>query len=808
MLVVNEFSRAFINVRFSEKYQRYVSGGYDGEVGNSTVPVPEKIKAAVNRGDFRINDNYPPKADKADGEAVALIAREIEEYSVLAVATGAIDERDRVLVAYRYFWLQKSEDEVDGIGTLLCWWDTQKKPRFHFPEEDPNLPEPHKLDRIPQPTHFDQFRQEVEDIRSQIKGSPFVLEFSRSFTVNGFHHLALYLQAEHNLNVAWAWNVLYLDYPERFTLICCADEKAYHRISTEVERYKKPLQAALNEKESSPTPGLAKFSIEKYNQPNQRFGSAEQHYQTGHLASQSNSNLLSHKIRQCLILIAIDDNVNEQKLLELANYLNTPSNEDWNWEDVLDRTLYNRSYSSAANRYRVLLAILKPREVTKWLDWRIGNNKKYDANSLELQNLLFEVSQYNEKKLTCRRLKEILNLGISELLLKECEENNTVNSSNQQYQEEIEWLLVKSNNLWSSSFRKYARKLAEQLLISGEQNSQDTFYTRVFRTKIEWEKKPSTTKEGLLFSEYRSLAKLFESVNSSLSAMFHQLSSGGVPKTIQPDVEIIPLRWRDRDRDRPDFFLKLPSFLWNKVSIRIGVFTLLAIIAALTLLNVVEFSLSSKSNSRTNQSVLEASLGPDFYLWLVTGSKQAKNRAVASLKSFTKKFGNTAQGYSPTIPEDSFVRSTPDYAFIRDFFTPNIPDLQSPDLKDKPIRSGSPEADIRIVQKILKSLDYDVNITGQFDQKTSTAVSNFRRDKNISAANTVLVDSHTWTALKESHTYMQVWVTADFLLTRLESDTNRDVFLEEDLKNLFDCSSKGYASYRSCVKNYPHLRKR
>ena len=111
---IHEFSSEFNEKR---KDGEIVSGGYKSEVGPGTIDVPRKIKEAVKRCDFEINGNYPP-----EGEDFALVAREIDEYSVLAVVRRIPEDGKRPVVAYRYFWLEKRQGEdIDGIGTLLIW---------------------------------------------------------------------------------------------------------------------------------------------------------------------------------------------------------------------------------------------------------------------------------------------------------------------------------------------------------------------------------------------------------------------------------------------------------------------------------------------------------------------------------------------------------------------------------------------------------------------------------------------------------------------------------------------------------------
>ncbi|MGK7876139.1 MAG: hypothetical protein AB4426_23430, partial [Xenococcaceae cyanobacterium] len=82
-VTVYEFSRGFQNSHYSKQYGRWVSGGHSKPIERENFTVPKPIQEAVKNGDFAINDNYPPSS-----EELALIARDIGNYSVLAVATG------------------------------------------------------------------------------------------------------------------------------------------------------------------------------------------------------------------------------------------------------------------------------------------------------------------------------------------------------------------------------------------------------------------------------------------------------------------------------------------------------------------------------------------------------------------------------------------------------------------------------------------------------------------------------------------------------------------------------------------------
>ncbi|MGK7876137.1 MAG: hypothetical protein AB4426_23420 [Xenococcaceae cyanobacterium] len=260
---IYEFSRGFSNAHYSEQYQTWVSEEPTQSIDRENFPVPQPIQEAVENGDFAINDNYPPESDE-----FALIARNIGKYSVLAVATGEIDAAGRPLVAYRYFWLERfqvrqeetgEETELDGIGTLLGWWYRASQPRYHL-DENQNLP----IERQKYPVNlyltqeFDSYFPEVAGIFSQITYLP----DARIAEKNNddifpqplaWHSLVLGLQAEYKFQeryqipISWAWNVRWLDRPERFALILSADKQANQYNLQDLKRSRKELVAPVDE---------------------------------------------------------------------------------------------------------------------------------------------------------------------------------------------------------------------------------------------------------------------------------------------------------------------------------------------------------------------------------------------------------------------------------------------------------------------------------------------------------------------------------------------------------------------------------
>ena len=249
-LIVYEFSRKVLEPK--KLQDKWVSTGFDKEIGFSTLSeVPPSIKNAVHNHWFRLNDNYPP----AERE-IALIAREIEQYAVLAVATRLADEAGRPLIGYRYFWLEKPP-EIDGIGTLLKWWLDHDRPHFVLkPHQQIRQTQEENWEKgyyninivtTEQQKSFDDYRQQVEDIIPQIKHTPHIFtlqEKSKNSEIPdylGLHFLALYLKKEYHKSIAWAWNVTLLENPNQFTLICCVDEE-YCKSNLKFNTVQTPLE--------------------------------------------------------------------------------------------------------------------------------------------------------------------------------------------------------------------------------------------------------------------------------------------------------------------------------------------------------------------------------------------------------------------------------------------------------------------------------------------------------------------------------------------------------------------------------------
>ncbi|MCL1463932.1 peptidoglycan-binding domain-containing protein [Argonema galeatum] len=751
VIKIEEFSREFYE---TEKDGKIVSGGYNNEVGLGTTTVPPKIKEAVDRGDFRILDSYPPQGGK-----FALIGREIDKYSVLAVATSLREDGSRPGVCYRYFWLEKPQNEnIDGIGTLLLWWEKVVKPKFEF-NWQPNNPRLDYFADTRSRDYFIQSNSEFKDWLPKIKinssQSQLALDNNgENISYKGLHYLAIHLHQSSNFPISWAWNVKELDKKQKFTIIYYTNSKI------EINRLYNPNSSAIVKRdEPIPPPGYIDW------QPT----------------------------RDCLSDLAKNENINQNKLSELVNYLQHSSILQWNWSQINDQKIINQSTTPSGARYKALRAILGGEEVQGWLDWlRKTSNQTFQPTSLTIQAALLKASHSENTKNAYNQLVSRVNEGISQMLL-QC---TSPDITNNQY-DNIEWLLFKSNTVlssdfvnytWSSYLQGYAKNLVSWLSAEDTQRNDD-FYKQIRETLSEWDKKGKINGKYPLFPEYKKLALLFEKCkNYDLSAVLYQLSEGDVPEDISKNVnenvneKIIRLRKRQK---KANIYL-------------IGVAVLIAILALAAGMRFAPgvFHLpnlpQAKDNSAKNNFILPRNFERDLDLWDNTGDPQAKQRLIQFLKDELPEIlkDKDNDGNNEGRKKTSIATTN---TFIKNAFTPTV-SLS----KDNPVKSDSPPDDIKIIQQMLNFIKYTSNseelqfytgdgeITGQFDQKTTEAIKNFQRIKMKLNQTTGTVGPDTWKKLQDSFKEEQVKPVKEFLRKSFEEGTN-DNEIKQNINKLKSC---------------------
>lgn len=258
---IYEFSKKFDNIECKEGI--WVSGGFELEktqaffrsnYGNGNISeIPAEIRQSVAEGHFEIpnacttnqltNEDFLMRVKRREIDIahpqlqdIALIARELDNYySVLAVATRQMDNTWRSkMVGYRYFWLKTSElnterpDLVDGIATLLKWWEQNQKPCFDMnPESYENSPNRNQPNLSKQVIYKNVTRSNYKPVPQIYQSNrPCLFDSTLAFDYWKLHAQALHIA---NLKPAWAWNVRKLTKPETFTVVYCADRTAYEQ---------------------------------------------------------------------------------------------------------------------------------------------------------------------------------------------------------------------------------------------------------------------------------------------------------------------------------------------------------------------------------------------------------------------------------------------------------------------------------------------------------------------------------------------------------------------------------------------------
>jgi hypothetical protein len=512
---IYQFCRAFDNVRYSEVYGCYVSGGYAFEkIARASHEVPPEIREAVINDDFKLNDNYPPEQDD-----FALIAREIDnKYSVLAVANRQLDDGDRPTIGYKYFWLEKSSPDVDGIRTLIYWWrDNQYQ--FNMSELVETSPpqilytqgEEEKINFYLQANWLEDTRKTVNNLKEIPKISVVTKDNWQGLPPYiKLHYLALglSLRANHtNSPNAWAWNVQKLAHLDSFISIFYATQED---IPSNIRKRNLPPLA------KNPTPDKA--------QP-------ENPTPLSSKTSNSIPPAVEKNIKSFLSSLANTVNRNglDEKIQELFGYLRDYADADWT--NCIDKTRVTAS--SPHEIYPQLIYLVAPNNKSSenWLLKMVQSleidTKKTSSRILEFQRVLLEASFKYEDSLVNERLISSIYAGISYL-------RNQLMSTNKG-NNKIEFLLTQSQNVWSQYFLTYA-KLIEKRIFSEEktiiEESMETFCQEIL-TLLQRPQNISLAER----KQYKKLASTFIKINYfSLAGAFYYISDKYIPPIIEDKI--------------------------------------------------------------------------------------------------------------------------------------------------------------------------------------------------------------------------------------------------------------------------------
>lgn len=380
------------------KNGKWVSGASLSQIDESRSnynPIPQPIRNAVENLLFEIDksDSYYP----LQGE-VALIARDLGDYSVLAAATKEVDDKGaRPLIAYRYFWLNNDDlrkaigqdGDWDGVGTLVYWWYFNTREKQGCFIMNPNTFNSNFKNPCLCPNNGVYKKQEFiekffpKNIHDTQK-SPFCFYSSNdSKSLRGLEIQALALKV--NRSPSWAWNVRYLEHPEEFNIIYCADEDAYNRMLSRLPQTKE--KPKTEEKETKDRQKIDSNNIPKIAIYEAKIAIYEVCYYT------ETSNKHSFLIELAKI-IKFSENLISLKPLLLQEDLKNADFPDSNTINLFRK----KKGGEPAIRYVTLMVILLPRDL------------KVSQNSVSISELRKQLKKLknNEKALLVKFIEILL----------------------------------------------------------------------------------------------------------------------------------------------------------------------------------------------------------------------------------------------------------------------------------------------------------------------------------------------------------------------------------------------------------------
>jgi serine/threonine protein kinase len=520
---IYEFSRGFREVQINGKW---VSGGFGNSIARSNYKsglideIPEPIRSTVDYGSNHENLLGIPTAYNPPEGDVSLIAREIDDrYSILAVANKQDEDKYRTdIVGYRYFWLDKSYVDMDGVGTLLSWWLSNNCDSLRY-----------VFDMNPSSFRGEQLISEEylldhQKYDSRVRNYPiypaiFELQTSK---LNELHELALLQAREKGIRLAWAWNVRRLEFPAMYLAIWYTNEAAKKAIELDLQR------------------------IGVKNQP--IFPIIPNTSWVFQRRDRISLNLDEKKVEKFLLDFSFTpSNENARKIINLI----PNSNVEWDKFFAKDNQ-YIKYLVNGDNPpkevvfYAAWEPVIAPINVVVWLNWlREPQNQKYSSSFLKVHATIEKVAQKDGKQI---EISNLIHEGISSLLAGLLD--------NQIAYENCKWLLVdKKDSLWSKEFNEYSDQLLNYLNSSSNTLTDSRPYTKKL-----WEdlhknhinKFDPQTPENIrqkashlanLFrdkfqSEVNAITTSFNQTNQSqlsvcyLSALFYQYSEGNIPSSI------------------------------------------------------------------------------------------------------------------------------------------------------------------------------------------------------------------------------------------------------------------------------------
>lgn len=815
-ILIKEFSRKLLEPK--RQGDRWVSSGFDKEIGLRTHEnPPTPIQNAVHNHWFRINDSYPP----AEGK-IALIAREIDRYAVLAVASPLKDDCDRPLVGYRYFWLEKPLDgEIDAVGTLLEWWVERNSPRFelklyseirHIQQQ--NRGQGYYSAILHSPHDFDKVRQ-FEQLALEVQQTPHIFTPSNSFIPSYWHlhFFSRYLKQKYNRPIAWAWKVTVLESPNQFTLIACTTQE-YCQINSDANKIPTALTPHKTGQDILDTSPVQVQSIQS----------------------------LKRALKELSEGKEIDQNLNI-----LVQELEKTDSTRWDWATLIDSTwLEQRQHTQQEKIYKSLILLLNPNlqhtdltiTVSDWLNSLQAPVSPAPQKLLDfsrfLPSALLTHFQPSELPVT-QEAKEALDR--QHQLIQLYSRNSAILAKNKtrlhqliarlflllrsnlspKSEEVIQWLLIDYSPLWKESLEIYTNDLFRKLdraYLKKEQlppQESDKFIEKILEDLKQCEQ--GQTAENP--SSYESIAGILEKNKSyPIAAFFYKLATGKVPDKIWENCtnlpEIIPLERPpaippQSSEKSPNSLKKIALILWQKypwqcLGLSVAVGTVLGV-GVLWGVQSIERVFSPKISAPVRELYL--------YFNLLESSDrrqdlQAKN--LDNLKKLREKMPdfNASQWKTSTqreawLEERSSIIKDPLYPFLQKL-TPAVRVELNKTYTANQVTANPPlnAPEIALGKSLLHSLQlYEGEITPIWDQKVSDAIAKFKTQYQIQPAGGDL-DKNTWSILAPMIQDRQIKTAINTLERILKESENYSIALPR-YKAFQQCKTQTNTAYSACL---------
>ena len=478
MISIQEFSTG---IQYETTPTGWRSRGFTGYFINKTIdPIPSAIQTAINDRQFAL-------AEGTIKEKVALIGREVgqsgDQWSVLAVITRAEDEFGRSFPVYRFFYTQ----EKGNLEYLLGWWIDNQQPTFD-PLDKPEV----KWYQIGENIEIslNDFQQILQE------KVPIVLPPEKNYPPLVIHALA---QKTAGIdNVAWAWNVGGIEYPNSFHIIYPDEPKASEMIHRVIQTQPDSTGVFTGE-------NIIKLAIENLSNDDEINGNDVETLETAL----------------------------EQSKFTTQQWLSFF--EDKGARQAIDQKIHTDNMVCLLT----LQAIIVPSTIAQFLRWL-----KQSPKQLENQEISTDFQQQMFTNITKRApvMSQNVSDGVKLSIVNLLDEPDLL--------EMTTWLLKDYSGIWPNAYRNEVDKLiGEDLSLMSDyarnkiglnKISEDTqgFYLLPY-----WEKIWSEIKQYWLINEYKPLAKylpiaqLIERLgNYKVSAVFYQIAIGSVHRKLYERV--------------------------------------------------------------------------------------------------------------------------------------------------------------------------------------------------------------------------------------------------------------------------------